>query len=85
MLTIVPQCPLIALWNTAEFIVTYTLRDGGIPPKIHVAVDSVLFLGVSTAMGTLLVDVISGVTEFGSTFNSAGEEITSICLLVVLM
>jgi hypothetical protein len=85
VLTVVPQCPIVALWSIIEFAAAYVLQDGGIPPNIHVVVDSLLFLGVATAMAILLMDVISGLTDFGSTFDTAGEEISSICLLVVLM
>jgi hypothetical protein len=85
VLTAVPQCPTVALWSIVEFVAAYVFRDGGIPPNVHVVVDSVLFLGVATAMAILLMDVISGLTDFASTFNTAGEEISSICLLVVLM
>ncbi|EAQ86163.1 hypothetical protein CHGG_07416 [Chaetomium globosum CBS 148.51] len=78
-------CPVVALWNTAELVVAGLRRDGGIPPKLHIGVDGVLFLGVATATGTLLVDVICGITDFGAIFDTAGEEIASICLLIVMM
>ncbi|KAL2268924.1 hypothetical protein VTJ83DRAFT_3770 [Remersonia thermophila] len=78
-------CPMVALWNIAEFAVAYVVRDGGLSPNFHVVVDSLLFVGVATAMGTLLVDVICGVTEFGASFSSASEEIACVCFLVALM
>jgi hypothetical protein len=56
-----------------------------VSPNVHVAVDSALFLAVATSMGALLVDIICGVTDYGSSFKTAAEEITSVCLLVVLM
>lgn len=48
-------------------------------------IDGILFLAVATAAGTLLVDVICGLTDFGPRFTTAGQEITSVCLLVVMM
>ncbi|KAL1837401.1 hypothetical protein VTJ49DRAFT_3925 [Mycothermus thermophilus] len=78
-------CPIVALWNIVEFTVAYIVRDGGLSPNFHVVVDSLLFVGVATAMGTLLVDVICGVTDFGAAFSSAGEEIACVCFLVALM
>jgi hypothetical protein len=54
-------------------------------PTVHVVVDGILFLGVATGMGILLVDVICGLTDFGSSFDSAAAEIASVCLLIVLM
>jgi hypothetical protein len=75
----------VALWDIIEFTVAYVVRDGGLPPSFHVVVDSLLFLGVATAMGTVLVDVICGVTDFGAAFTSVGEEIACVCFLVVLM
>lgn len=60
-------------------------RDGGISPNVHVVVDGVLFLGVATAAGSLLVDVICGFTDFPATFDTAAEEISSACLLIVIM
>lgn len=76
---------MVALWNVAEFIAACVLHDGGIPPKIHVVVDGVLFIGVAISMGILLVDIICGVVDFRSTFRTAAEEISSACLLIVLM
>ena len=67
-------------------MVAASLRgDGGIPPNIHVVVDGVLFLGVAVATGTLLIDVICGITDFRAVFDTAGEEIASVCLLIVMM
>ncbi|KAH6850459.1 hypothetical protein B0I37DRAFT_114631 [Chaetomium sp. MPI-CAGE-AT-0009] len=85
LVPILVVCPVVALWNTAELVVASLRRDGGIPPNIHVGVDGVLFLGVATATGTLLVDVICGISDFGAIFDTVGEEIASICLLVVMM
>jgi hypothetical protein len=76
---------VVALWNTAELVVASLRRDGGIPPKLHIGVDGALFLGVATATGTLLVDIICGISDFGSLFTTAGEEIASICLLIIMM
>ncbi|KAL2195158.1 hypothetical protein P885DRAFT_41370 [Corynascus similis CBS 632.67] len=85
LVPIVVVCPIVALWNTAEIVFAALRRDGGISPNVHVVVDGVLFLGVATAAGTLLVDIICGFTEFESTFDTAAEEISSVCLLIVMM
>ncbi|KAK4148320.1 uncharacterized protein C8A04DRAFT_24129 [Dichotomopilus funicola] len=79
------QCPVVALWNTAELVAASFSRHGGIHPNIHVVIDGILFLAVATAAGTLLVDVICGLTDYGPRFTTAGQEITSVCLLVVMM
>lgn len=47
--------------------------------------DVALFLGIATATGVLLVDVIIGLGEYGAGFDMVIEEITSVCLLVFLM
>ncbi|KXX77621.1 hypothetical protein MMYC01_204402 [Madurella mycetomatis] len=83
-------CPLTALWDVAEFITACFLRyngirDRGIPPDIHVWVDVALFLGVATATGLLLVDIIIGICDYGPHFDPLAEEIASACLLVFLM
>jgi len=81
----IPQCPVVAVWSTAEFIVAGIVQDGGISPKIHAVVDGLLFLGLATAMGILLVDIICGVVNFSSEFDTAAQEISTACLLVVMM
>ncbi|KAK4234276.1 hypothetical protein C8A03DRAFT_18786 [Achaetomium macrosporum] len=78
-------CPIVAFWNTAEFIAACIQRDGGICPNVHVLVDTLLFLGMATGTGILLVDFICGLHDFPSTFESAPTEIASVCLLIVLM
>ncbi|KAK4041263.1 hypothetical protein C8A01DRAFT_34676 [Parachaetomium inaequale] len=78
-------CPVVALWNTAELVAASLRGDGGIPPNVHVVVDGVLFLGVAVTTGTLLIDVICGITDFKAVFDTAGEEIASVCLLIVMM
>jgi len=85
LMVLLRQCPIVALWSTAEFTAAYVTSDGGVRPNVHVVVDSMLFLGVATAMGTLLVDIICGVTDYGASFDTAAEEISGVCLLVVLM
>ncbi|KAK3297145.1 uncharacterized protein B0H64DRAFT_119154 [Chaetomium fimeti] len=85
LVPILVVCPVVALWNTAELVVASLRRDGGIPPNVHVGVDGVLSLGVATATGMLLVDVICGISDFGPVFNTAGQEIASVCLLVIMM
>ncbi|GAB1314773.1 hypothetical protein MFIFM68171_04983 [Madurella fahalii] len=83
-------CPITALWGVAEFITACFLRysgirNKGIPPDIHVWVDVALFLGVATATGLLLVDIIIGICDYGAYFDPLAEEIASACLLVFLM
>ncbi|KAK4119189.1 hypothetical protein N657DRAFT_582198 [Parathielavia appendiculata] len=78
-------CPVITLWTSAELVAAWLLRDGGIPTNIHLLVDGVIFLGVATATGMLLVDLICGLVDYPSTFGSASDEIASVCLMVVLM
>jgi hypothetical protein len=48
-------------------------------------VDGVTFLGVATATGMLLVDLICGFVDYPTTFSTAAEEIAGVCLMVVLM
>ena len=79
------QCPVVAVWSAAEFIVAGISQDSGISPKIHAVVDGLLFLGLATAMGILLVDIICGIVSFSSEFGTAAQEISSACLLVVMM
>jgi hypothetical protein len=76
---------VVVLWNVAEFIAACLLADGGMPPKVHVVVDALLFLGLAIAMGMLLVDIICGMMDFPSTFRTAPQEIAAACLLIVLM
>ncbi|KAK4100202.1 hypothetical protein N658DRAFT_428391 [Parathielavia hyrcaniae] len=78
-------CPIITLWTSAELVTAWLLQDGGIAPKIHLFVDGVIFLGVATATGMLLVDLICGLVDCPATFVSASDEIASVCLMVVLM
>ncbi|KAL2175200.1 uncharacterized protein P884DRAFT_248360 [Thermothelomyces heterothallicus CBS 202.75] len=85
LLPVVIVCPVVTLWNAAELVSVRVRRDGGFSPNVHVVIDGVLFLGVATATGSLLVDVICGFTDFEATFDTAAEEISSICLLVVMM
>ncbi|KAK3326159.1 hypothetical protein B0H66DRAFT_148431 [Apodospora peruviana] len=49
-------CPLVILWNVAEYILTRNRR--GISPKVRVFVDSVLCLAAACAAGFLLADVL---------------------------
>jgi hypothetical protein len=48
-------------------------------------VDGILFVSVAISMGVLLVDIICGIGDFGSAFDAAATEISSVCLLVILM
>ena len=79
------QCPIVALWNMTEFVAACLLADGGLPPKVHVVGDGVLFLGVAIAMGMLLVDVVCGLIDYPSMFRTAAQEISVACLLIVMM
>ncbi|KAK3906395.1 hypothetical protein C8A05DRAFT_29755 [Staphylotrichum tortipilum] len=85
LVPILVVCPVVVIWSAAEFIVSCILQDGGISPKIHAVVDGLLFLGLATAMGILLVDIICGVVSFSSEFDTAAQEIAAACLLVVMM
>jgi hypothetical protein len=79
------QCPIVALWDTAEFIAACVLQDGGICPNVHALVEGLLFFGMATGTGMLVVDVICGLHDFPTTFESAPVEIASVCLLIILM
>ncbi|KAL2131844.1 hypothetical protein VTI74DRAFT_4558 [Chaetomium olivicolor] len=85
LVPIIVVCPMVVLWDTAEFVTATLNVDKGISPNIHAIVDGVLFLGIAIATGILLADVICGITDLGSRFDSASKEITSACLLIILM
>ncbi|KAK3308337.1 uncharacterized protein B0T15DRAFT_105583 [Chaetomium strumarium] len=85
LIPVLVVCPTVALWNTAEFIAACVLLDGGICPNVHALVEALLFFGMATGTGMLLVDVICGLHDSPTTFESAPAEIASVCLLIVLM
>ena len=76
---------MVVLWNGAEFVAACLLADGGMPPKVHVVVDGLLFFGLAIAMGMLLVDVVCGLMDFPSAFRTAPQEIAAACLVIILM
>ncbi|KAK4114651.1 hypothetical protein N656DRAFT_539842 [Canariomyces notabilis] len=83
-------CPIVALWNIAELIAVCLFHyrgtgDRGISPSIHAWVDGLVFVGVASATGLLVVDVIIGVGNYGTRYDSLSKEIASITLLVLLM
>jgi hypothetical protein len=89
-LTVRIQCPIVALWNIAELIAVCLFHyrgtgDRGISPSIHAWVDGLVFVGVASATGLLVVDVIIGVGNYGTRYDSLSKEIASITLLVLLM
>lgn len=85
MTSVLVVCPIIIIWDAAEFMTLCFHRDRGILPKIHAVLDGLLFLGAATTTAIILVDLIAawGGSGFGPNFQI--REVVQVCLLVILM
>lgn len=52
---------------------------------MHMWADGLVFLGAATATSILLVNIICGIADFGAVYDSAAQEISSACLMIILM
>ncbi|KAL2261932.1 hypothetical protein VTK26DRAFT_2967 [Humicola hyalothermophila] len=85
MVPVLVVCPLVVLWNAAEFVAMFMLPDGSISPNVLMWADALAFLGTAAATSILLVNIICGVVDFGAFYETEAHEISSACLMVILM
>ncbi|KAK3370027.1 hypothetical protein B0H63DRAFT_305801 [Podospora didyma] len=84
LIPVLVVCPIIILWNAAEFVTLCWLSGRGISFRIHVWADGLLFLGAAIATGFLLVDVVMGLGSYDDVLDTASKEIASACLLILV-
>ncbi|KAH7632527.1 hypothetical protein B0T09DRAFT_75705 [Sordaria sp. MPI-SDFR-AT-0083] len=86
MIAVFVVAPAIISWNTAEFITICVRKSSGIPSVYHAWVDGILFVGVATTTGIVLVDMIIGIAEFGSLYDGLlAKGIVLVAMLLLLM
>lgn len=80
------KAPVIITWNTAEFIAICVRKSSGIPAVYHVWADGILFAGIATTTGIVLVNLIIGIATFGPAYDEPlGKGIVEVAMLLLLM
>lgn len=79
------QCPLIALWDTAESFTMFTQQGQGISPRVYVWADGVVFAGAAIVIGILVADIVVDLVEGWNVYEGTKEIICSTLLLVLML
>lgn len=78
--------PIIITWNTAEFITICIRKSRGIPAVYYAWADGILFVGIATTTGIVLVDLIIGIATLGQIYDDTlTKGIVEVAMLLLLM
>lgn len=73
------------VWNSLDLFIAAFRRGKGIPPQVHVFADCMLFIGVATSAGFVMVDISDWVGNWDEYRHDVPEKIAAGCLLVLVM
>ncbi|KAK3402622.1 hypothetical protein B0T20DRAFT_4350 [Sordaria brevicollis] len=86
MIAVLVVAPIIVIWNSAELVTICIRKSRGIPAVYHAWADGILFVGLATTTGVVLVDLIIGIATLGQLYDEPlAKGIVEVALLILLM
>ncbi|KAK1779847.1 hypothetical protein QBC45DRAFT_122057 [Copromyces sp. CBS 386.78] len=86
MIAVLVVAPVLTAWNTAEFIAICVRKSRGIPTVYHAWADGILFVGIATTTGIVLVDLIIGISTYRPLYDELlAKGIVVVAMLLLLM
>ncbi|KAH8882247.1 hypothetical protein GQ53DRAFT_753739 [Thozetella sp. PMI_491] len=81
---LVPAC-VIATWDSVEFLLLCLRGDKGLPSKVHIFVDAVLFMGAATAATYVFMEVVHDLLSTRTVGALMDTDIADAAFLIGLM